>query len=279
VTGVVRAGTSPGNLAGVRATGAGELLVRARGLPGRLRRQGLDTAVARRLRGWSGGRRLDDPAVCTICGATVAAFDPHGGEDDRRCPSCGSLGRHRLIWLYFRERTNLFTEPVRMLHVAPEPMLARRLRRQPNVDYVSADLNRRGAMLQMDICAIDLPDDQFDVIYASHVLEHIPDDEQAMRELYRVLKPGGWAVLQVPMKGKHTIDEPLDDPAERKRAYGHPGHRRLYGRDGEYEKRLRQAGFDVRVDGFARELDPAVVRRHRLSVYEDVHFCTKPAGC
>jgi SAM-dependent methyltransferase len=234
-------------------------------------------AVTRVRRARARARLGPDAAECPICGTVAATFEPHGAKDepDRRCPTCDSVERHRLMWLYFKERTNLFRARVRMLHLAPEPVLQERLRSRRNIDNLSADLVSSAAMVKMDITAIDLPDDQFDVIYASHVLEHIPEDRTAMRELHRVLRPGGWAVLQVPIWGPRTREEPIADPAERAKAYGLPDHVRMYGHDGVYEQRLREAGFDVTVDPFVRELDPVLSRRYRLMLHEDVYFCTK----
>ncbi len=153
---------------------------------------------------------------CPLCGKTARRFRPFGGgtvvRPNARCPRCDSLERHRLIWLYLRDETDLFTpaaEPRRMLHVAPEPVLRERLAGEPLIDYLSADLEPGVADVQMDITAIDFPDDSFDVIYCSHVLEHVPDDALAMRELCRVLRPSGWAILQVPILLARTDEDPV----------------------------------------------------------------------
>ena len=132
-------------------------------------------------------------ATCPVCDQTADKFLPFGAKQtpERRCPSCGSLERHRAVWLYFERFTDLFTRKVKMLHAAPEPCLMQRLRSQPNIDYLSIDLKMPSAMAHMDLTDLDLSNDAFDVVYASHVLEHIPDDRKAMREFVRVLKPGG----------------------------------------------------------------------------------------
>jgi SAM-dependent methyltransferase len=220
-----------------------------------------------------------DVAECPICGTVVPSFIPAGIKDmvdDRRCPKCTSLERHRAVWLYFQQRTNLFDDQLRMLHVAPEPAISPRLAELANLDYTTADLDPEMAMIQMDLMDIPYPDGHFDVVYASHVLEHVPDDSQAMREIHRVLSPDGWAVLLVPMYGLATREDPsVTDPAERERLYGQDDHVRLYGHDGEYERRLTAAGFDVTACVFAAELDPALVRRYRLLDKEIIHYCTK----
>lgn len=217
----------------------------------------------------------DDRTECPICGSR----DPFlpGGRAQRavRCGTCGSMARHRLTWLYLGLRTNLFRDRLDVLHFAPEPHLGTQLRRQRNLTYLSADLRPGAAMAEMDITAIDRPDASFDVIYASHVLEHIPDDRRAMRELRRVLRPGGWALLLIPMWGPRT-DEDLSvtDPAERERRFGQDDHVRMYGHDGEFERRLAAAGFAVTVEHFADELGPAAARRYGLPTDEFLYRCT-----
>jgi SAM-dependent methyltransferase len=225
---------------------------------------------------------MRDPAECPVCGSVADGFLPFGmvrPKPERRCPTCGSLERHRLIWLYFQRKTNLFTDPVKMLHIAPEAFVQERLRSFGNIDYLSADLASPRAMVKMDITDIQYPDSSFDVVFASHVLEHIPDDVQAMRELRRVLRPDGWAVLQVPMWGPRTKEDPtVTDPAERARLFGQDDHVRMYGHDGEYERRLRRAGFDVTVERFTAELGPEQTHRYRLLETEDVYLCRKGEG-
>lgn len=214
-------------------------------------------------------------AECPLCGTRTPSFLPdHRGRADVQCPCCGSLERHRLIWLYFGLRTDLFTTPIAMLHFAPEPHISTYLRRQENISYLSADLAIDAAMTEMDITAIDRPAASFDAIYASHVLEHVDDDRQAMTELRRVLRPGGWALLSVPMWGPVTREDPtVTDPDERARQFGQFDHVRMYGHDGQFEQRLRDAGFEVTVERFARALGPAATHRYRLPDRERLFIC------
>jgi SAM-dependent methyltransferase len=144
------------------------------------------------------------------------------------------------------------------------------------INYLSADLSAPSAIVKMDITDIQYPDNTFDVIYCSHVLEHIPDDRRAMREFYRVLKPDCWAILHVPITANRTFEDPaVIDPKERERLFGQFDHVRRYGPD--YKDRLMEAGFSLTVDGFVRELDNRTVRRFGLMRDEDVYFCRKQA--
>jgi SAM-dependent methyltransferase len=196
-------------------------------------------------------------------------------RQDVRCPVCGSLERHRLAWAFFQRRTDLFQgQAQRMLHVAPEPEFARRLARTPGLDYVSADLLDPAAMVQIDLMEIPFPDESFDCIYCSHVLEHVADDRRAMRELYRVLRTGGWAVLQVPITVEVTFEDPaITDPAERVRYFGQADHVRAYGPD--YEDRLAAAGFQVTKVPGAEFLAPAEIDRLRIDTTESIFYCRK----
>jgi SAM-dependent methyltransferase len=170
-------------------------------------------------------------------------------RDDVFCPRCGSLERHRHLWLFLRERTDLFSAERRVLHVSPEPCLEQRLSRLPNLDYVSIDLELGRAMVVADLTALQWADDSFDCILCVHVLEHIPDDVGAMRELRRVLAPGGWAVIQVPLGRGETVEDFDAPPAERHARFGDPTHVRAYGR-ANYEDRLRSAGFQLEFENF-----------------------------
>lgn len=186
---------------------------------------------------------------CPVCERASRRFVSYGVEPwaDARCVHCRSLARHRLVWLYFLEMTDLMDgAQKRVLHVAPEPCLEGRLRQRLGSGYVTADFQAGRADMQMDVTAIDYPDEHFDVIYCSHVLEHVQDDRRAMREFRRVLKPDGWAVLLVPVNAEKTREDPsVVDPAERLRLFGQKDHVRMYGPD--YGDRLREAGFVVTV--------------------------------
>lgn len=214
---------------------------------------------------------------CPCCGGRFRGFLP-GGQNNRpdaECPGCGCRERHRLLWLYLVNRTPILTSRLRVLHLAPERVIRRRLLALPNLVYISGDLDSPLAKTTLDILALPFPDTSFDVILCNHVLEHIPDDARAMRELHRVLRPGGWGIFQVPLNPfRDTFeDSSIIDPAERTRLFGQEDHVRIYGCD--YRTRLERAGFTVTVDPYVRELPPNQVRYFGLMPDEDIHLCRK----
>jgi SAM-dependent methyltransferase len=213
---------------------------------------------------------------CPVCESELSRFLPFGrsGRADAYCPVCESLERHRLHWIYLRERTDLLDgSPRRWLHVAPEAVLAARLRALPGARYVSADLADPRAMLRLDVMRLPFAEAAFDAIVCSHVLEHVADDRAAMRELRRVLRPGGVALLPVPpIRAERTTEDPAErDPAERRRRFGHPDHVRRYGRD--YPQRLADAGFRVEAVGAAELVGDGGVRRFGLANGDEVFAC------
>lgn len=192
----------------------------------------------------SGTRRY-----CPVCETRSSRFGQFGivPRADARCPSCGALERHRFVWLYFERMTDLFDGcRKRVLHVAPERIFENLLKRHLGSGYLTADLDDPRAMVRMDITDIDYADEAFDVIFCSHVLEHVPDDRRAIRELNRVLKSDGWAIFLVPITADRTFeDRSITDPSDRLRLFGHEDHVRRYGPD--FVKRLEEGGFTVRV--------------------------------
>jgi hypothetical protein len=210
----------------------------------RIIKQMIPGAVKRQLKGLLPPfRRLH----CPICGTWDRHFltDGHVPRPDARCPTCESFERHRLVWLFFQRKTDLFS-PVekKMLHFAPESMFSSRFSTLPHLDYLTADLLDPSAMAKVDITQMQFPDETFDVLYCSHVLEHVPDDRKAMRECRRVLKRTGWAVFMVPLAAGPTVEDPsVTDPKERERRFGQPDHVRMYGPD--FADRLRETGFVV----------------------------------
>jgi SAM-dependent methyltransferase len=213
----------------------------------------------------SEGRLLyaGDTVACPCCGSTYRRFRTLG-LDNRMCWSCGSLERDRLLWLLLDRRPQMLRPGMRILHVAPERALQPRLRSLPGVEYVAGDLDARYAEQRIDVTSLDFPDDSFDAIVCNHVLEHVPDDRRAMRELRRVLRPGGWSVLLVPPLDRPVTDEDstLADRAERVRRFGQHDHVRRYGWD--YVDRLGAAGFRVTEEKLDSEIDEEAAQRYRL---------------
>jgi SAM-dependent methyltransferase len=213
---------------------------------------------------------------CPVCRSRLRSFRPSGyvRRPDARCPVCRSLERHRLVWVFFGCNTNLFDgASKRMLHIAPERVFEARFRRISGLDYLTADLYNPRAMVKMDITDIQYPDGSFDVVYCSHVLEHVSDDRRAMRELSRVLKADGWAVILVPITAGKTFEDPsVTDPSERERLFGQRDHVRRYGPD--VKDRLGEAGFSVRLFDAVEVVGEASVIK--LGVKDSqVFFCEK----
>jgi SAM-dependent methyltransferase len=196
-----------------------------------------------------------------------------GGLREAECPWCRSNDRERLLYLFLRRRTDVFRRPLRVLHVAPERRLRRALE-PAAAAYTPADLNMPGAE-RIDITDIDRPDASFDAIICSHVLEHVTDDRAAMRELRRVLAPGGLAVLQVPIATRLTTTR--EDPGlpreERADRFGDPTHLRLYA-EPDYVRRLEKAGFSVEDDDARTLLGDRAVRIYALEPAEKVFLCS-----
>jgi SAM-dependent methyltransferase len=221
-----------------------------------------------------------EQVTCPCCGSQFPHFLPYGlaARPNAKCPRCGSKKRHRLLWLFLANQTNLFTDRLRVLHFAPERCFRQAFAALPNLEYVTADLEPGKAMLAIDMTAIPPTVGMFDAILCSHVLEHVPADRQAMRELFRILNPEGWAVLMVPMdpgRAETFEDARIVSPEERERAFGQYDHVRRYGDD--FKDRLESAGFAVQVHQYAKELGPEAVKQYALKRKDKIYFCRKPS--
>lgn len=215
---------------------------------------------------------------CPVCGKSSRRFRQFGivPRENARCVHCGALERHRFLWLFVSTRTDLFDGTAkRMLHVAPELCLESRLRQPLGDNYLSADLFSARAMVKMDITNIEYPDQSFDVIYCSQVLEHVQDDRKAIREFCRVLKSDGWAILLVPITAEETFeDSSIVEPEERVRAFGQADHVRRYGPD--YVDRLHEAGFSVEVTKVNDLVqNDEAIRMGLTSAAGEIYYCTK----
>jgi predicted SAM-dependent methyltransferase len=207
-----------------------------------------------------------DAVQCPVCEHRFARFRDDWNRPNAICWRCGSHERHRALWLYLDQlRPELLTNARELLHFAPEWCLEQRLRRRAGLRYTTADLDPTVGELQLDITDMKLPDASFDAILCSHVLEHVPEDAAAMRELHRVLKPGGWVIVMVPLDTDRsdTYEHPSITSAEdREREFRQSDHVRLYAPD--IADRLAAAGFEVTVEHVAERLGDDATARHRL---------------
>ncbi|HUH47296.1 MAG TPA: class I SAM-dependent methyltransferase [Arenibacter sp.] len=222
------------------------------------------------------GDRYTDP----IDGQRFRQFLPYGYENPRDnvlSPSTLSLERHRLLWLYLKNEIDFFTKKLKVLHFAPEQAFYKRFRELTNLDYTTTDLNSPLADIKADICNLPFTDNLFDVILCNHVLEHIPNDTKAMEELYRILKPGGWGVFQIPQDlGREATfeDNSITDKKERAKIFGQYDHVRIYGRD--YFNKLRKIGFHVMELDYARaKLSEKEIDKYRLAPGEIIPLVSK----
>jgi len=210
------------------------------------------------------GKNYTDP----IDGKSFRKFLPYGYGTQRPnvlSPSTLSLERHRLLWLYLKDKTDFFTSQKKVLHMAPEQCFLKRFKKL-NHEYVTADLYSPIADVKADITALPFQDDSFDVIFCNHVLEHIPDDTKAMQELYRVLKKGGMGIFQIPQDlSRETTfeDDSITDPKERAKIFGQYDHVRVYGKD--YFDKLRSIGFRVEEVNYTQKIAPELVDKYRLA--------------
>jgi len=205
---------------------------------------------------------------CPCCGRTFSLFlfSPYMAT---LCPNCLSIERYRLLCKFLTDEMEFGKKPARLLDMAPMWSFQEYCRRHENITYLSADIASPLAMRHMDIRALDLPDKSFDCLVCYHVLEHIDDEMQALSELRRVLKPGGWAVIQVPIHVAKTVERKDLTEAQAARILKFPDHIRAYGP--EYRELLEAAGFEVEVVPFARKFNAEELKRYGLDATEDIY--------
>lgn len=219
---------------------------------------------------------------CNVCQSKFAKFMAYGAikRPNAQCPNCKSLERHRMLWLFLNEK-GLLNKKTKLLHVSPEQVFFERFSKMPNIGYFPVDKFEPGykyptGTQNIDITNLPYKDADFDAIICIHVLEHIPDDRKAMRELSRVLKPDGWAIILVPMD-KHLMktfeDASVTSPSERLRLFGQSDHLRLYGLD--YKERLETSGFLVEVEDIYDKIEDTQKMALALLPSEDIYLCRK----
>lgn len=213
---------------------------------------------------------------CPVCASHIRHYQPFGHMTQSWCPVCASMQWQRFAWLFLQQQTNLWDgKPKRMLHIAPEIAFEPRLRRIANLDYLTGDLCNPHVMVKLDVTDIPFADQSFDVIFCSHVMEHVPDDRKALREFVRVLSTDGWAVFLVPIRMHRRTDEDLKvtDPQERERRFGQHDHVRFYGWD--FEERLTESGFHVTVVRASDRLTAKQCEQMGIHAKEVLFYCRK----
>lgn len=217
---------------------------------------------------------------CPCCQHTFRRFLPYSNRSHALCPGCGSLERHRLYWLYLQKNTSFFEQNQTVLHFAPAYILQDKFSKLDNLNYITTDLLIPGVDIHMDITDILFRDEVFDVVFCSHILEHVPDDIGAMREIYRVLKPTGWALFQTPID--YDLESTFEDPdavtpEQRERLFGQDDHVRQYGRD--FRERLVEAGFQVEIYQFKDHFSNSEISQYGLTstekITEEIFICRK----
>lgn len=210
-----------------------------------------------------------DQFECNLCGSALKKFVslPDG---DKLCPACGSLPRSRRLWAIVNES---FLKPrTQILDFSPSRSLYRAFKNRSDTNYTCTDIS--GDFIsdyQYDITNLEIENHAFDLILCYHILEHIEDDGLAMKELWRVLKPGGTCLIQTPFKSGETYEDPsVISEADRLKYFGQSDHVRIYSTEGLHE-RLTRAGFQVEVRRFSEKAD----NRFGFSTQEVVMVCTK----
>ena len=210
------------------------------------------------------GSKFTDP----INGKQYSHFLSYGYNNLRTnalCPGTLSLERHRLLWLYLNSNSNIESQFLNVLHVAPEQVFFRKFKNFKNWTYTTTDLNSPLADIKADLCNLPFKDETYDLILCNHVLEHIIDDIKAMKEIYRVLKTGGKAILQIPLdmeKEESYEDHTIINPKDRSKHFGQYDHVRIYGMD--FFKKLSNIGFRYEKIDFTSKLSDQDIIKYGL---------------
>lgn len=218
---------------------------------------------------------------CPVCERSFSKFLSYGSDVAHRenvlCPYDLTLERHRLMWLYLKDHSNFFTaDKLNVLHIAPEQCFHQKFKEQTNLNYLTGDLVSPIADLHFDLHQIPLEENQYDVIFCNHVMEHVDDALQCMKELYRVMKPGGWGIMQVPqdITRSETYEDPtITSPEEREKHFWQKDHVRLFGMD--YPNWLEKAGFKVSLFNKEEKIGAELIEKYRLDPKENLYIVSK----
>ncbi|MDJ0761661.1 MAG: methyltransferase domain-containing protein [Myxococcota bacterium] len=190
---------------------------------------------------------VQNAGFCPACFSLVETWTPGpGGRPRASCPVCHSLERHRFLASILYDFRLWLCTCRAVLEYAPQPQISVLLKKLAGAaTYVGSDLiDLRFATVAADACSMPFQDRSFDLAISFHVLEHIPDDAAAMRDLARILVPGGLAIIQVPHRAGVPTDEDINaSPEERTRRFGQHDHVRYYGND--FQQRLEDAGLET----------------------------------
>lgn len=209
---------------------------------------------------------------CPCCNKTFSLF-LYSPYMSALCPYCLSFERYRLLCKYLRDETDFGSRQIRLLDIAPTWCFQEFCRSFELVDYVSIDISSPIAMRKMDICNLTFEDESFDCIICYHVLEHIKDDRKALSEIYRVMRKGGWGIIQVPIHIEKTVERRELSKEEAKEICKFPSHLRAYGRD--FKQILEGAGFQVEVSDFVKKFSEDEIKRFGLDRSEELYICKK----
>ncbi len=222
---------------------------------------------------------VGNKVTCPCCHRSFRKFlTSDTKRPNAKCPFCYANERMRIVCLYFNHHPEMFRDSMNLLHVAPEEILYNRFSAK-DINYYPVDLNPASHLtqtVQMDLTDLKYADEYFDAVFCSHVLEHIVDDRVAMKEIYRTLKKGGWAILNVPYnQGVYNTyeDDTITSPGDRLKHFGQVDHVRCYGTD--YFNRLSFAGFEVELIHYNRHFSKEDQLRYGLKDNEVIIFCKK----
>jgi SAM-dependent methyltransferase len=217
---------------------------------------------------------------CNVCQHHYREFLPYGrkGRSNALCPNCLALERHRMMWYFLEQRTNFFTQNLDVLHIAPELCFIEQFEAIHQKRYITADIESPLAKVKLDVLNMPFEENTYDVVFCNHVMEHVADDKKAMAELFRVLRPGGWGIAQIPLFHpipEHTYeDASITSAKEREKVFGQSDHVRLYGKD--YTQRLSAVGFKAEEIWMKDLLDESTIKKFALPLDEPIFFIKKP---